>query len=113
MAGTIKHTWNGTVLTVTSDSGTSSMDLKGSQGDMGPRGPQGPAGISVGGGDGGNAGIYVGETEPSPDDNVMIWINPEGTASESESLATIQYVYNSIAAIFTFDPTTGRLDITT
>lgn len=38
----IYHSWNGTVLTVTSDSGTSSADLKG---DMGIRGPQGVAGI--------------------------------------------------------------------
>ena len=36
--GNIYHEWNGTVLTVTSDSGTSSADLKG---DMGVRGPQG------------------------------------------------------------------------
>ena len=39
--GNIYHEWNGTVLTVTSDSGTSSADLKG---DMGVRGPQGVAG---------------------------------------------------------------------
>lgn len=38
----ITHSWNGTVLTITSDSGTSSADLKG---DTGCRGPQGPAGI--------------------------------------------------------------------
>ena len=37
----ITHSWNGTVLTVTSDSGTSSADLKG---DTGIRGPQGSAG---------------------------------------------------------------------
>lgn len=42
----ISHSWNGTVLTITSDSGTSSADLKG---DMGIRGPQGPA--YTGGGD--------------------------------------------------------------
>ena len=47
MSGTITHKWNGTVLTVTSDSGTSSMDLKGSQGDMGVRGPQGAPGVLV------------------------------------------------------------------
>lgn len=40
----ITHKWNGTVLTVTSDSGTSSADLKGAQGDSGPRGAQGPSG---------------------------------------------------------------------
>lgn len=44
MAGQIFHEWNGTVLTITSDSGTSSMDLKGSKGDMGVRGAQGAAG---------------------------------------------------------------------
>ena len=42
MSGTISHSWNGTVLTITSDSGTSSADLKG---DTGIRGPQGAAGI--------------------------------------------------------------------
>jgi hypothetical protein len=45
MAGTITHSWNGTVLTITSDSGTSSADLKGAQGDMGVRGAQGIPGI--------------------------------------------------------------------
>lgn len=44
MAGTIEHSWNGTVLTITSDSGTSSMDLKG---DTGVRGPQGAPGITI------------------------------------------------------------------
>ena len=29
MAGTITYEWTGTVLTITSDSGTSSTDLKG------------------------------------------------------------------------------------
>lgn len=47
MAGTITHSWNGTVLTITSDSGTSSADLQGGKGDTGPRGAQGPAGIIV------------------------------------------------------------------
>ena len=42
--GEIYHSWNGTVLTITSDSGTSSADLKG---DMGIRGPQGVAGGST------------------------------------------------------------------
>lgn len=49
MAGTITHSWNGTVLTITSDAGTSSADLQGAAGDIGPRGPQGPAGVVVGG----------------------------------------------------------------
>ena len=45
MAGEVKHQWNGSVLTVISDSGASSADLKGPKGDTGPRGPQGPAGV--------------------------------------------------------------------
>ena len=44
MAGTITHEWIGTTLVVTSDSGTSSCDLKGAQGDMGIRGAQGAPG---------------------------------------------------------------------
>ena len=44
MAGKIFHQWDGTVLTITSDSGTSSADLKGAKGDMGVRGAQGAAG---------------------------------------------------------------------
>ena len=41
------HCWNGTELTITSASGTSSVDLKGEkgdQGDQGPKGDQGPQG---------------------------------------------------------------------
>lgn len=40
----ITHEWNGTILTITSDSGTSSCDLKGDKGDDGCRGAQGIAG---------------------------------------------------------------------
>ena len=47
MAGTITHEWTGTILTITSDSGTSSCDLKGGKGNTGPRGAQGPAGVIV------------------------------------------------------------------
>ena len=39
------HKWNGTVLTMTSASGTSSADLKGPKGDTGERGPQGYPGV--------------------------------------------------------------------
>lgn len=44
MSGTITHKWDGTVLTITSDSGTSSADLKGTKGDTGARGVRGLAG---------------------------------------------------------------------
>lgn len=43
----ITHSWNGTVLTVTSDSGTSSADLKGAKGDDGVRGAQGVMDYSI------------------------------------------------------------------
>lgn len=71
MAGTITHSWNGTVLTVTSDSGTSSADLQGGKGDTGVRGPQGPAGVIV---------------------------NPDGTIDTS-AYATETYVNEKIAQV--------------
>jgi hypothetical protein len=48
MSGNITHKWNGTVLTITSDSGTSSADLRGEKGDTGIRGPQGATGFTIG-----------------------------------------------------------------
>lgn len=39
-----EHQWDGTVLTITSASGTSSADLRGPQGPQGPEGKQGPQG---------------------------------------------------------------------
>lgn len=48
MSGTITHKWEGTTLVVTSDSGTSSCDLKGDKGDIGIRGAQGATGVSIG-----------------------------------------------------------------
>lgn len=44
MAGKVTHEWNGTILTVTDDNGTYSVDLKGARGDIGDRGEQGKAG---------------------------------------------------------------------
>ena len=73
MARTITHEWNGTILTITSDSGTSSVDLKGGKGDTGPRGAQGPAGVIV---------------------------NPDGTIDTS-AYATETYVNEKIAEIQT------------
>lgn len=40
----VSHEWNGTILTVTSASGSSSVDLKGEKGDPGANGEQGPKG---------------------------------------------------------------------
>ena len=49
MAGTITHSWNGTILSITSDSGTTAMDLKGEKGDTGARGARGLPGKAGGG----------------------------------------------------------------
>ena len=73
MAGTITHEWTGSILTITSDSGTSSCDLQGSKGDKGPRGAQGPAGVIV---------------------------NPDGTIDTS-AYATETYVNQKIAEVQT------------
>lgn len=55
----ITHEWNGTILTITSDSGTSSCDLKGDKGDDGCRGAQGIPGKD---GKGGGASIELDTT---------------------------------------------------
>lgn len=52
------HSWSGTVLTVTSASGTSSADLKG------------------------DPGVQISDTEPT-DPNVTVWINPNGKADST------------------------------
>jgi hypothetical protein len=91
-----KHTWNGTILTITSDSGTSSADLKG---DLGPRGPQGPAGVVASLSEE-ERELLRGPAGPAGDDYVL-------TIDDKNEIATIVK-----GVIFTFDPTTGRLDIT-
>lgn len=60
------HKWNGTVLTVTSASGTSSADLKGNKGD---------------------SGVYMGSVEPT-DPNVVVWVNPDGEADGLDYVLT-------------------------
>ena len=40
------HSWNGTILTITSESGTSSADLKGDKGDTGEKGDPGKEGVN-------------------------------------------------------------------
>lgn len=49
----VTHTWNGTTLTVTSASGTSSADLKGEKGDQGEPGAPGEKGVDGAKGDDG------------------------------------------------------------
>lgn len=50
------HSWNGTVLSITSASGTTSADLKGEKGETGETGQQGPKGDKGDKGDTGAAG---------------------------------------------------------
>ena len=52
----VTHSWNGTTLTVTSASGTSSVDLKGEKGDTGEQGPAGADGAKGPKGDKGDPG---------------------------------------------------------
>ena len=84
------HSWNGTTLTVTSASGTSSADLKGEKGDTGARGPAGADGHTPVKGtdyftesDKQEIAVAASELVPpeilitsTPDDNVKIWIDP-------------------------------------
>lgn len=73
MAGKITHEWNGTVLTITSDSGTSSMDLKGDKGDTGVRGAQGVAGNS------GGASVDLGNYYTKPEIDALL-VSGDGVA---------------------------------
>ena len=77
MAGTIKHSWEGTVLTIESDSGISSCDLKGDKGDTGIRGPQGATGEKGGAVDSVNG--KIGEVELKSDDVGAYSLADKGT----------------------------------
>lgn len=57
----VTHSWNGTTLTITSASGTSSANLKGDKGDKGEQGIQGEPGAK---GDKGDQGIQGIQGEP-------------------------------------------------
>ena len=95
MAGEIKHSWNGTILTITSDSGTSSMDLKGGTGDIGPRGPQGPCGVIYD-----ENGITLADNLATTDyvDRKIVEVTTGGTV-DLEGYATKQYVDETIENI--------------
>lgn len=63
------HSWNGTVLTITSASGTSSADLKGEKGDTGEQGIQGVPGEK---GDTGSVPVYGEDFFLTEDDKTSI-----------------------------------------
>ena len=113
MAGEIFHSWTGTVLTITSDSGTSSADLKGATGNTGTRGPQGPAGVVLNGdgstgGSGGTVDLSNYYTKAQVDAKIpdtstfatKTWVEGKGYLTSHQSLdnyATKDYVTGKIA----------------
>lgn len=106
----ITHEWNGTILTITSDSGTSSMDLQGPPGNKGCRGPQGRAGCIVNAD--GSVDMTGYATETYVDEKLAdvqgADLNNYYTKAETKTLidnidltgyATETYVQNQISAI--------------
>lgn len=102
----IKHQWNGSVLTVISDSGASSADLRGPIGHTGPRGPQGPGGVIYN--EEGKvivdlSNYYLKEEVDGLIDNVDVDLSAYTTKTElteaiaNENLATKEYVSAEIA----------------
>ena len=100
----LEHSWSGTVLTVTSASGTDSADLKGEKGDKGDKGDPGEDGqdgasaydIAKEAGFAGtekefaeklaypDVGIHIGTSAPD-DDNAVLWVDTDETAVGGES----------------------------
>lgn len=66
--------------------------VNGKDGAPGAKGEKGDTGAQ---GEKGESGVYVGTTEPT-DDEMLVWINPEG--GESAELATTDYVDAAIKA---------------
>lgn len=95
MSGTITHSWDGTILTVTSDSGTSSADLKGTTGDTGPRGPRGLKGdvnISSVNGKTGVVQLTAGDVGALPSTTVIPTTAAEVNARADDWLPTAEEV---------------------
>ena len=95
MSGTITHSWNGTILTITSDSGTSSADLKGTTGDTGPRGPRGLKGdvnISSVNGKTGVVQLTAGDVGALPSTTVIPSTAAEVNARADDWLPTAEEV---------------------
>lgn len=71
------------------------VNIMGPEGKPGEKGAPGEPGANGIDGVDGESGVYVGTTEPT-DDEMLIWINPEGTPSD-DTLATTKYVDDAIA----------------
>jgi hypothetical protein len=74
------HSWNGTTLTVTSASGSSSADLKGPKGDKGETG---------------SPGVWT-KSEAPTDDSYTVWIDPDGEADDIDLSEQITAVVNTV-----------------
>lgn len=74
------HSWNGTALTITSASGTSSADLKGEKGD---------------------SGVYYGSSEPG--ETYDIWIDPDGSGIEIPTTEEVQTMIEESTSGFLTD----------
>lgn len=90
----ITHEWNGTILTITSDSGSSSADLKGEKGDTGVRGPQGEKG-SVGEFDSATLEEMLAENKNYAETAVSIAYEAETIAKGKAS----GYVFDTVVAL--------------
>ena len=90
----VSHAWKGTVLTITSASGTSSADLRGEKGDTGPQGEQGLKGDTGAQGPQGPKGDTgaQGPQGPKGDTGAQGPQGPKGPAGETEGLASFAYV---------------------
>lgn len=97
----VTHSWNGTTLTVTSASGTSSADLKGSKGDKGDKGDAGSVGLQ------GEKG-ETGATGPAGSDGIGIKSVAQTTTSSADGGSNVITVTKTDNTTSTFTVKNGR-----
>lgn len=84
------------IASLTDMEDVAAVNIKGAPGKDGEKGEDGQPGEK---GEKGESGVYVGTTEPT-DNDMLIWINPEGGASAG--LATTDYVDSKIPDVSKF-----------
>ena len=87
------HSWDGTTLTVTSASGTSSVDLKGDKGDTGTQGEKGEQGVQGIQGEKGTDGY-------TPVKGVDYWTDVEKAAIVAEVIDSVKVEYPEAHVIY-------------